>query len=68
MDYIEDSTVIHTYTTEGIYNVTLWVYGSGETFFDSEWLILEVENDAPDFDIGYTSGEFHDATYHFEDD
>lgn len=68
LDYIEDSTVKHTYNTEGIYNVTLWVFGSGETFFDSEWLILEVENDAPEFDIGYTSGEFHDATYHFEDD
>ena len=68
LDYIEDSTVFHNYTTEGIYNVTLWVFGSGGTFYDNEWLILEIDNDAPEFDIGYTSGEFHDATYHFEDE
>ena len=68
LDYIEDSTVVHSYTTEGIYNVTFWIFGSGATLYDKEWLIIEIDNDAPEFDIGYTSGEFHDATYHFEDD
>lgn len=65
LDYIEDSTFSHIYDVEGIYNITLWVIGSGPP--DSEWMIIEVENDAPEFDIGYTSVEYHEATYHFED-
>ena len=68
LDYVEDSTFSHNYTKEGIYNVTLWVLGAGVENFDREWLILEVINDAPEFDIGYTTGEYHDATFDFEDD
>ena len=66
LDYLEDSTFTHTYLIEGIYNVTLWAIGSGPA--DSEWLIIEVENDAPEFEIGYTSVEYYDADYHFEED
>ncbi len=65
IDYITGSTFSHTYDAEGIYNVTLWAFGPGVP--DSEWLIIEVLNDAPDFDIGYTSVEYHNGTYDFED-
>jgi PKD repeat protein len=65
IDYIIGSTFSHTYDIEGIYNVTLWAIGPGG--FDSEWLIIEVLNNAPDFDIGYTSIEYHNGTFDFED-
>ncbi|MBY8985079.1 MAG: PKD domain-containing protein [Candidatus Lokiarchaeota archaeon] len=65
IDYIIGSTFSHSYNTEGIYNVTFWAMGAGPP--DSEWLIIEVTNDAPDFDIGYTSIEYHNGTFDFED-
>ena len=67
LDFVDEtSTFSHSYSTEGVYNVTLWAIGSGN--HDSEWMIINVENDAPEFDIGYTSVEYYDATYDFEDD
>jgi hypothetical protein len=53
------------YSIEGIYNVTLWAQIPG---LDSEWLIIEVVNDAPNFEIGIAPIEYYPATYDFEDD
>ena len=61
---ITDSSFTYSYDVEGIYNVTLWALGPYGP--DHDWLIIEVENDAPDFDIGYSSVEYHTATYDFE--
>ncbi|MFX1374353.1 MAG: PKD domain-containing protein [Promethearchaeota archaeon] len=59
------STFSYTYYQEGIYNATLWAVGPGGPV--SEWLVLEIINDAPQFEIGYTSVDYHEATYDFED-
>ncbi len=56
----------HTYLCEGFYNVTLNALGSGEE--DSDWIIIEIINDAPEFNIGFSSGDYYDATYTFETD
>lgn len=61
---IAGSSFSYNYSIEGIYNITLWVIGMGS---DSDWLIIEVENDAPEFDIGLSIIEYHEATYDFED-
>ena len=55
----------YNYSIEGIYNITLWAHIPG---LDSEWLIIEIINDAPKFDIGIAPIEYYPATYDFEDD
>jgi hypothetical protein len=55
----------YNYSIEGIYNITLWAQIPG---LDSEWLIIEIVNDAPEFDIGIAPVERYPATYDFEDD
>ena len=62
---ISGTTFSYNYSIEGIYNVTLWAQIPG---LDSEWLIIEVLNDAPEFDIGIAPIEYYPATYDFEDD
>lgn len=64
---IDGSQFSHIYSMEGIYNVSLWAV-SYTAENASEWLIIEVDNDAPEFNIGYTSVEYHQATYDFEYD
>ena len=59
------STFSHTYNIEGIYNSSLWALGPGGPVI--EWVVLEIINDAPEFEIGYTSIDYHEATYDFED-
>ncbi|MHA2288336.1 MAG: PKD domain-containing protein, partial [Promethearchaeota archaeon] len=55
----------YNYSIEGIYNVTLWAQIPG---LDSEWLIIEIRNEAPEFEIGIAPIEYYPATYDFEDD
>ena len=62
---ISGTTFSYNYSIEGIYNVTLWGQIPG---LDSEWLIIEIVNDAPEFDIGIAPIEYYPATYDFEDD
>ena len=57
----------YNYSYEGIYNVTLWAKSSLDEW-ESEWLILEIDNDAPEFDIGFSVVEYREATHDFEDD
>jgi hypothetical protein len=61
---ITDSSFTHSYNMEGIYNVSLTALGPLGP--DMDWLIIEVDNEDPNFDIGYSSVEYHEAPYDFE--
>ncbi|MFX0009222.1 MAG: PKD domain-containing protein, partial [Candidatus Hermodarchaeota archaeon] len=61
------NTFNYTYSEEGIYNISVWA-GSILDGWISDWLIIQVENDAPEFDIGFSVVNYYEATYDFEDD
>jgi len=62
---ISGTSFSYNYSMEGIHNITLWATGMG---MDSEWLIIEIINDAPEFDIGISNLGYYNGTYDFEDD
>lgn len=62
---ISGTNFSYNYSMEGIYNITLWAQIPG---LDSEWIIVEIVNDPPAFDIGIAPIEYYPATFDFEDD
>lgn len=65
--YFVAPTFSYNYSEEGIYTVTLWATGIPEGWI-SESFIIEIDNDAPEFDIGFSAVEYYKATYDFEAD
>ncbi len=57
----DNSTISHKYTTEGTYNVTLYIENDfNPKDYDTDSIIITIKNDPPQFDISLPSEAFED--------
>ncbi|MBD3229451.1 MAG: PKD domain-containing protein, partial [Candidatus Lokiarchaeota archaeon] len=54
----------YNYSMQGFYNVTLNAWNGNNS--DSDWLIIEIINEPPQFDIGISLIDYYKGTYNFE--
>ncbi|MFX1320378.1 MAG: LamG-like jellyroll fold domain-containing protein [Promethearchaeota archaeon] len=57
----DNSTISHKYTTEGTYNVTLYIENDfNPKDYDTDSIIITIKNDPPQFDISLLSEAYED--------
>ncbi|MFX1478122.1 MAG: PKD domain-containing protein, partial [Promethearchaeota archaeon] len=63
-----NSSIIHKYATEGRYNVTIYGRTSNDQFASehSDWVVVEIKNSPPQFDISVAKVGDYPGTYSFE--